>query len=881
MGRKSEGKRIYVVFKTHFDIGFTELSEDVIRQYATRMLPDVVRTCKDTESNDQGDKFVWTMSSWPLVQSLRPDLADKSTLEEAHRLIESGQIVWHALPFTTHTEFCGLEELIRGLNISTKLTHQYGYRPISAKMTDVPGHTWILPTILSGAGIKFLHLGCNPGCMPPDVPVIFWWEGPDGSRVLTFYSKGAYGSDPVPPESWEHDVWLSMMQTNDNIGPQKPEILDSIKDTVYKRYPDAKIHFGTMDDFYYDFINSNPNLPIVKGDLADSWIHGIGTYPIETSIIRVIRKKVKNSESMNTFLTVNHKKQSDEFDKNTDVIQKIYESTLLFGEHTWGLDVKTHMGGYRHYDKNEFLKAKNSTIYKKMEKSWNEQRLRVSSANEMNNEIIHPIIQSYASKYPDNIYLVWNDTGFKDSRWIKTELDLNIRIFDKKTGELLPIRKCGNTLEFYSGVLPALGLKEYAYEIGNNNVEDYKNEDQVFINSYENEYESNISNEFYNIKADKTSGKIISLFDKKLNKEWVDKDSKESFGGYRYDIYGIEDITEFQRNYTYRFYDWLVNDLGRIGYPNCSHKTYYPQSGSVRTSIEKDRVCLEITLQCDSLSHIEYGNCESAVIKYYLYNFEDKIDIQVNLKNKQETSFVEAIHLTFPIKIELPRYRINKTGSLIDPEIDVVKDANHSIYCLDKYVDINNGKNGIMIISKDVPLFSIGSQKIYKYKQKFEKESPCLFFNVWNNQWGTNFPQWTGGDYQFNFTIFSHEEETIQGASHKAEVLSSEIVSFNGNMQKYDNKQNNAFNMNIVESDNSFEILAFKPTYFEEKTYILRIREHEGINKKVKLFFNDVKFLCECDLQERNISDPIGETSEVEILLKKFEIKTFKIKWED
>ena len=37
-------KEIYVVFKTHFDIGFTGLAEEVIMQYGRRMLPDAVKT---------------------------------------------------------------------------------------------------------------------------------------------------------------------------------------------------------------------------------------------------------------------------------------------------------------------------------------------------------------------------------------------------------------------------------------------------------------------------------------------------------------------------------------------------------------------------------------------------------------------------------------------------------------------------------------------------------------------------------------------------------------------------------------------------------------------------------------------------------------------
>ena len=49
-------------------------------------------------------------------------------------------------------------------------------------MTDVPEHSWILPTVLANAGVRFLHLGCNAASQSPEVPDLFWWEGPDGSQ---------------------------------------------------------------------------------------------------------------------------------------------------------------------------------------------------------------------------------------------------------------------------------------------------------------------------------------------------------------------------------------------------------------------------------------------------------------------------------------------------------------------------------------------------------------------------------------------------------------------------------------------------------------------------------------------------------------------------
>ena len=72
-------KKIILVFKTHFDIGFTDLSSRVIDNYAKGMLEEVIETCEKTR--DMGKlRYVWTMPAWPLlhiVQNCAPELKEK------------------------------------------------------------------------------------------------------------------------------------------------------------------------------------------------------------------------------------------------------------------------------------------------------------------------------------------------------------------------------------------------------------------------------------------------------------------------------------------------------------------------------------------------------------------------------------------------------------------------------------------------------------------------------------------------------------------------------------------------------------------------------------------------------------------------------------
>ena len=112
-------RRIYLTFKTHFDIGFTMLAEEIVRYYAGDMLDQVFATCDATREMGRL-RYVWTMPAWPLQQIRRMIFGPRR--EKLDSLIRSGQISWHALPFTSHYDACGVEDAIRGLRYAKELS---------------------------------------------------------------------------------------------------------------------------------------------------------------------------------------------------------------------------------------------------------------------------------------------------------------------------------------------------------------------------------------------------------------------------------------------------------------------------------------------------------------------------------------------------------------------------------------------------------------------------------------------------------------------------------------------------------------------------------------------------------------------------------------
>lgn len=696
--------KIFLVFKTHFDIGFTDLSANIIDQYAGKMLSDVIDTCDGTA--DMGAlKYVWTMPAWPLTVMQQ----NKARRGDLDRLIREGQIAFHALPFTSHFDFGSVEDAIQGLKYARRLSEEYDLpMPISAKMTDVPGHGRALPTVLAGAGVKFLHLGSNEFATPPAVPQLFFWEGPDGSRVLTMYSKGGYGSTMLPPAEWPFPVWMALMHTHDNCGPQSADMIRRMVDQAHNLCPEAEIVCGTMDDFYRELSQCDlSSVPVIDQDLADSWIHGAGTFPLEVSGVRRARRTLTAAGSA----VFAHAR--GEAETLAEHVEAAGDALALFDEHTWGIDVKTWMHPERVYEKAEFEAQRPSEEYRRMEQSWDEQRNRAWRAGFEAEQALALAADG------SGVLTVWNPNGRPFTGWVEVP-----------EGTEGAAMLAGRPYVYAHGV-PALSGRP----IGAQPIALDKNV---------------LENHRYRLTVNRECGIIESVYDKKQKQELLRARDGIGVFAYQYDVYGIEDLTEYLRSFAYRFSDWGIRDCGRDNYPNCSHQTFRPSCTEI--SIEDGTV----TLTSRSAACEAYGDGRIIRVIVSLPPAGEELFVRVEIEGKQATPYVESGSLLMPLAADAPRYRFNKNGDLIDPATDIIDCANHVLYCLEAFACAEEGDTGLCVVTRDAPLCAIGETGIYRYRPHYEPHTPVLCFNLFNNMWGTNFPQWIEGDLTYAFTLFGY-----------------------------------------------------------------------------------------------------------------------------
>ncbi len=352
---------LHLVFKTHLDIGFTDYAANVVQTYFKKFIPEAVALAAQT--HDQPQQFRWTTGAWLIYEYLeQANAAERAAMEHA---IEAGDIHWHALPFTTHTELID-ESLWRfGLSLSHKLDQRFGRQTIAAKLTDVPGHTRALVPLLAEAGVRLLHIGVNEASTVPDVPAAFVWRDEHTqTEVMVIYHE-AYGG--VTSVAGLDDA-LALVFTGDNQGPPSTSMVSEAYQSLEANNPGASVIASTLDDFASQLETVRGSLPIIKSEIGDTWIHGAGTDPTKLSRYRELARLRRE------WLT---RPLSSEDQQR---IERFSRSLILVPEHTWGMDEKTHLPDHTHYLPVDLAALRQTEAAQRFAASWAEQRAYIDTA---------------------------------------------------------------------------------------------------------------------------------------------------------------------------------------------------------------------------------------------------------------------------------------------------------------------------------------------------------------------------------------------------------------------------------------------------------------------------------------------------------------------
>src|SRR5215472_9752832 len=257
-------KRVLVMFKCHLDVGFIDTQANVVRKYFEQHFPRAIQTAAALRQEGR-DPYVWTTGSWLVYQYLeQAGMAERRRMEEA---IRTGDIAWHALPFTWQTELMDQSLIAGGIGLSKALDRRFQRTTTGAKMTDVPGHTRAIIGALAGKGVTFLDIGVNSASTPPDVPPLFLWKDAAGNSLIVMYHLHRYGGIVKIPGS---DLAVDVEVANDNAGPHRIEAIQRIYADLRRQFPNAEVKASSLTAIANAIEPYRNRLPVVTQEIGDT-----------------------------------------------------------------------------------------------------------------------------------------------------------------------------------------------------------------------------------------------------------------------------------------------------------------------------------------------------------------------------------------------------------------------------------------------------------------------------------------------------------------------------------------------------------------------------------------------------------------------------------
>ncbi len=748
-------EQVIVVFKTHFDIGYTDMASNVVARYRTTMIDKALEVVDQNRDLPPAQQFAWTVPGWPMHQILDWPEQTPERKRRVEQALKDGRFVVHALPFSTHTEMYEPEDIVRGLGHSSRVMRSLGL-PLSrdAKMTDVPCHTWIMPTLLRHAGVEFLHIGCNSACSSPRVPALFWWEGPDGSRLLTYYSAGGYGSGLTPPTGWPYKTWLALIHTGDNHGPPTPGEVKKLLDQAAKQLPGVKVRIGRLSDFADAILAEKAKLPVVRGDMPDTWIHGPMCDPAGAKLARNTRPAIAACEALAAQLDAWGVQRPG----TAAIIAAAYEKSLLYSEHTWGgaLYWITPYGKDTKWGYGDVWKAERAAgRFRRLEDSWAEHTAYIEAARDLAMPALEKNLQALAQNVgaDGKRFVVYNPLPWKRDGVVSVKSDAAFAAVKPTDGvDALPVESRGGELRFVARDVPAMGYRTYV------SVKAELPPSRLAGDAKS----ATIESPFFKAVLDPAHGAIRSLTDKRTGRELVDANAPHGFGQYLYERFDANNTADFVNSYLKIKATWAASELGKPNLPPATEAPYRAASPANCTlSVESTPVSITATMRAAAGPNLPHA----VTTRLILYADEPFADLEVTLHDKAADPWPEAGWICLPFKVESPRFRLGRPGSIIDPARDIIAGANHNLFSINTGITVTDPRGRrVGVCALDNPLASLDTPGCWKYSPDFVPRRPVVYFNLFNNQWTTNFRYWNEGTWTSRVRLWTNDRANAERA---------------------------------------------------------------------------------------------------------------------
>jgi alpha-mannosidase len=701
---------------------------------------------------------------------------------------------------------------------------------------DSFGYNWNMPQIYIKSGIDVFvtqKIRWNDTTVFPYY--IFWWEGVDNTRLLSYFPPLGYTSrvrlDRVSDNITKYEATtgykksLILYGIGDHGGGPNKEILNRVREYNQLYIVPEFIHCKS-GDFLTNIKNDlGNNIPVWKDELYLEYHRG--TYTTQAKI----KKGNRKSESMIS--------TAEKLASLDNITGGAYPQQAL--EQAWKLILTNQF--------HDILPGSHITpVARDALESYEKAGKKIK--NITHHAFDHMIKKINTSKVKAGIPLVvFNPLSWERTDWVVVEYPRSrpkgdtLKVLDSQ-GKEIPseIEKDKDsqrlTIAFIARDIPPLGYRVYSMVNIIGETENTANDFQLKAKG------ETLENRFYKIVVNRETGNIKSIYSKLLGKEFVQEGEEANI------LQVYEDRPE-------NWDAWNIGYTGRMWELNRADSVEIVKTSPVR-------VVLRVKKSFLGLEKARYSPTEDFPSSFFtqditLYRDLDRIDIKTEADWWENHMFLKA---AFPLSItndyasyEIPFAAIRRTTKFET----LWEKARFEVPAL-RWADLSEKEYGFSLLNDCKYGYDIHGHVM---------KISLLKAPTWPD------PMADRGKHQFTYSIYVHpgrwdEAETVK----KGHQLNSPLVAM-----VTDRHQGEFPGVFSFFSMNSSGVILDTIKKAEKGTaFIFRLYESKGkAEKAVVSFFKAPEKIVETDLMENDLEEIQFTGNEVSLDFKKFEIKTLKV----
>lgn len=263
-------------------------------------------------------------------------------------------------------------------------------------------------------------------------------------------------------------------------------------------------------------------------------------------------------------------------------------------------------------------------------------------------------------------------------------------------------------------------------------------------------------NSHFVLALDSKTGAVHRLENKRTHRDWAAPEHPLAL--FSYQTLSQEDFTRFIASYVTFKADWTQQDFGKphIDRFHAESRVWLPTLIDCWSGHGEQGYRVVAQLKIDDAEAERLGRVawpKKMFLELLLMDREPVVHISFSWFGKAANRLPEAMWLSFvPVAPESKSWMLEKVGSPVSP-FEVVAGGNRHMHAVSERVTYESSAGSFLIEAADAPVVALGEKSPIYYSNDEPDLQKGLHFSLFNNAWGTNYPQWFGQDMRFRFTL--------------------------------------------------------------------------------------------------------------------------------